>query len=55
MTLIYSAAGLLLAAQLLGIYALFTKKADFIFAIVMTVMLLGAVGLGAYGVYHRLH
>ncbi|MBV9661897.1 MAG: hypothetical protein JO337_12145 [Acidimicrobiales bacterium] len=55
MTLIYVAAALLVMAQVLGIYALKTRKADFIFAIVMAVLLLGAVLLGGYGVYHRLH
>ena len=54
-TLIYVAAALLVMAQVLGIYALKTRKADFIFAIVMAVLLLGAVLLGGYGVYHRLH
>ena len=55
MTLIYSAAGLLVLAQILGIYALITRKADFIFAVMMAVLLVSAVVLGGYGVYHRIH
>ena len=55
MTPIYAAAGLLVLAQILGIYALVTKKADFIFAVVMAVLLVGAAILGWYGVYHRIH
>ncbi|MDA8045353.1 MAG: hypothetical protein M0Z30_08965 [Actinomycetota bacterium] len=55
MTLIYLGAGLLVLAQTLGIYALVTRKADFIFAITMAVILVAAVVLGGYGVYHRLH
>lgn len=55
MTLIYAAAAVLIGAQILGVYALITRKADFIFAIVMTVLLVAAVLLGGYGLYHRLH
>ena len=55
MSPIYAAGGLLVVAQLLGIYALVTRKADLIFALVMGVILLVAVVLGTYGVYHRLH
>ncbi len=44
-----------MVAQILGIYALVTRKADLIFAVVMVVLLVGAVVLGGYGVYHRLH
>jgi hypothetical protein len=54
-TPIYAAAALLVVAQALGIYGLKTHKADFIFAIVMAVLLVGAVVLGGYGVYHKLH
>lgn len=46
---------LLIAAQILGIYALVTRKADLIFAMTMTVILVIAVVLGGYGLYHRLH
>ncbi len=55
MTPIYVAGALLVVAQILGIYALVTRKADLIFAIVMTVLLVLAVVLGIYGVYHRVH
>lgn len=55
MTLIYLGGVLLVLAQILGIYGLVTRKADFIFAIVMTVLLVLAVVVGGYGIYHRLH
>lgn len=55
MTLIYLAGAVLVGAQILGIYALVTRKADFIFAVTMTVMLVFAVVVGGYGLYHRLH
>jgi hypothetical protein len=52
---IYAAGILLIVAQILGVYALVTRKADLIFAITMGVILVVAVLLGGYGVYHRLH
>lgn len=55
MSPIYLAGGFLVVAQILGIYALVTRKADLIFALIMGILLLLAVVLGAYGVYHRLH
>lgn len=55
MTPIYSAGILLIVAQLLGIYALVTRKADFIFALIVAALLILAVVLGGYGVYHKLH
>ncbi|HET9077452.1 MAG TPA: hypothetical protein VFN68_11005 [Acidimicrobiales bacterium] len=55
MTLIYSAAALLVLAQILGIYALVTRKADFVFAVLMAAILVCAVVLGGYGLYHRIH
>lgn len=55
MRAIYAAGGLLVIAQILGIYALKTRKADLIFSLIMGVLLFFAVVLGAYGVYHRIH
>jgi uncharacterized membrane protein YecN with MAPEG domain len=52
---IYVAGVLLVTAQMLGIYGLMTRKADLIFALIMGVILLFAVVIGAYGVYHRIH
>jgi hypothetical protein len=52
---LYVAAALLVAAQLLGLYALLNRKADVIFALVMGALLTAAVLLGGYGLYHRLH
>lgn len=45
----------LVAAQLLGIYALMTRKADLIFAIVMIGLLLAALFMGYQYAYHRVH
>jgi hypothetical protein len=45
----------LVAAQLLGIYGLLTRKADVIFAIVMVALLAAAVLMGLDWAYHRVH
>ena len=45
----------LVAAQLLGLYGLLTRKADVIFAVVMVVLLVAAVILGIDWAYHRVH
>ncbi|HET9692220.1 MAG TPA: hypothetical protein VFP61_13795 [Acidimicrobiales bacterium] len=47
MTLLYAAAAMLVAAQLLGIYALVSRKADLIFSLVMVGLLAGAAACGA--------
>jgi hypothetical protein len=49
------AGAFLVLAQLVGIYALVTRQADFIFAIVVGVLLLIAVIVGGVHIYHRLH
>ncbi len=54
MTALYAAGVLLVVAQIMGVYALVTRKADFIFALAMAVLLVSAVVLGGYGVYHQL-
>jgi hypothetical protein len=47
--LLFGAGACLVLAQLLGIYALITRKADLIFALVMGVLLvLAAVFAGSY-------
>jgi hypothetical protein len=53
--LIYTGAALLILAQLVGIYALVTHKADLIFAILMGVLLVLAVVIGGIGAYDRIH
>jgi hypothetical protein len=53
--LLYAAGACLIAAQLLGIYGLITRKADFVFALVMVGLLIGAVVLGGVGAYNRIH
>ncbi len=55
MSLLYGAGACLVVAQLLGIYGLVTRKADFVFALVMGALLVGAVVLGGVGAYDRIH
>lgn|GEM_PF-1548328 len=55
MTPLYIAGALLVAAQGTGIYALVTKKADFIFALVMIVLVVAGLAAGAVGAYNELH
>lgn len=52
---LYTAGACLIAAQLLGIYGLVTRKADLIFALVMGVLLAVGVILGGIDAYHRIH
>jgi len=51
----YVAGALLVVAQILGIYALISRKADFLFALIMLVLVLGAVASGAEGAYSQFH
>ena len=51
----YVAGALLVVAQILGIYALVTHKADFIFALIMLALVLVALASGAEGAYSQLH
>jgi hypothetical protein len=53
-TYLYAAAVCLVGAQLLGIYALVSRKADLIFSIFMVGMVALSVALGAYGAYTKL-
>ena len=55
MSAIAVAAGCLVLAQVLGIYALVSRKADLVFAALMVGLLLAAAILGGYGLYHRFH
>jgi hypothetical protein len=52
---LYVAGALLVLAQLVGIYALKTRKADVVFSVLMAVMVVGAILLGVYGAWYRLH
>jgi hypothetical protein len=45
----------LVLAQVIGIYALVSRKADLVFTLAMCALLLAAVTLGGYGLYHRFH
>ena len=51
----YVAGFCLVVAQILGIYALVSRKADFTFAIIMLLLVVVALGSGADGVYRQLH
>ncbi len=55
MTPFYVAGALLVLAQILGIYALISRKADFVFAGIMIVLVVAALASGADGVYSQLH
>ncbi len=55
MTPFFVAGACLVVAQILGIYALVTRKADFFFAIVMVLLVVVALASGADGVYRQLH
>lgn len=55
MSLLYTAAICLVLAQILGIYALITRKADLIFALVMAALLIAALVIGGIGAYDRIH
>jgi hypothetical protein len=52
---LYAAGACLVVAQAVGIYGLVTRKADFIFALVMGVLLASAVILGGLVAYQRIH
>lgn len=51
MTPFYVAGACLVVAQVLGIYGLVTRKADFTFALVMMALVVIAVAAGVDGVY----
>lgn len=50
MSALYAAAGVLVVAQVVGIYGLKSHKADLLFSIVMVVLVVVALALAAYGV-----
>jgi hypothetical protein len=53
-TVLFGAAACLVAAQLLGIYALRTRKADLIFSLFMVVLVVAAVALGYMGARQKI-
>ena len=55
MTPFYVAGICLIVAQILGIYALVTRKADLVFAVIMFALVATALASGADGVYTQLH
>ena len=52
---LYTAGACLVAAQLLGIYGLVTRKADLIIALIMGGLLAVSIVLGGMYAYHRIH
>jgi hypothetical protein len=54
-TLLIAAGVCLVLAQILGIYALWTRKADVVFSICMVAMLILAVAMGVLGAYQELN
>ncbi len=50
----FGAGACLVLAQLLGIYALITRKADLIFALIMGLLLVLAAVLAGAGIYHKI-
>jgi hypothetical protein len=51
----YVAGACLVVAQILGIYALISRKADFAFVLIMGILVIVALASGADGVYRQLH
>jgi hypothetical protein len=52
--LLYGAAACLVAAQIIGIYALRSHKADLVFSLCMVALVMTAVVLGYLGARHQL-
>lgn len=55
MTDIYAAVALLVIAQILGLYALVSHKADLVFALTLVVVLVLAAALGYHALHGKLH
>ncbi len=55
MNALYTAGALLVLAQVVGIYALKTRKADVLFSVLMAVLAGAAVAIGIYGALYRIH
>jgi hypothetical protein len=55
MSNLYAAAGALVCAQLVGLYALKTRKADLFFSIVMVVLVGVAIAFAILGGHALLH
>jgi hypothetical protein len=53
LNLLYLGVGLLVLAQLIGIYGLVTKKADLILSLLVGIVVAG-VAIGGLGVYRQL-
>ena len=54
MGFLYAAGACLVIAQIIGIYGLFTRKADLVFSIWMAGLVVAAIALAGYGAYSTL-
>ncbi len=53
MKLLYLGGGLLVLAQIVGIYGLVTRKADLVLSLVVGALLVAGVVVGGLGAYHE--
>jgi hypothetical protein len=53
-SLLYGAAVCLVLAQIVGVYALVTRKADLIFSLFMMCLVAASIVLGVFGAYRQL-
>jgi hypothetical protein len=53
-SLLYAAAACLVAAQIVGIFALVSRKADLIFSVLMIMLVIAAIVLGVTGARQQL-
>jgi hypothetical protein len=53
-SLLYGAAACLVAAQVVGLYALKSRKADLLFSVLMVALVIAAVLLGVAGAHRQL-
>lgn len=51
----YAAGVCLVVAQVMGIYALVSRKADLVFALLMAALLVVGLVIGGVAVYDRIH
>ena len=54
MNLLYGAGACLVLAQVIGVYALVTRKADLVFAVVMGLLLVLAAVMAGASIYHKI-
>jgi hypothetical protein len=55
MTALYTAGGLLVLAQVVGLYGLKSRKADLVFSLLMAALVVAAIVIGAYAALGHIH